>query len=350
MEKGARLGEYLLEESLGRGGFCEVWRGRHIMLGDIVALKVAVDEGMAEFLRREGLLQHRLEHKNIVRVLGGDVSSQPPYIVTEYISGGSLRAVLRKRGRLTQEETLRIIADVAEGLAFAHASGVVHCDVKPENILLDETGVAKVADFGFWRFYKERNGHERLALSLLSTEEVVGGTLEYMSPEQRRGEEPSPSDDVYSLGVVLFECLTGRLPAPGDAISDFVNVGENFEEAFARTYVRRHKRLADMRSFLNVLRAHIWGEDERRRTHCGIFVEEGGKEPPKDVADGVKAAVRFLRGMGADVGEESLRSYHRRGDVMELLFSERLGVVEFLYTISVKEGEVVGYNKKRRRR
>ena len=349
VEKGQRLGEYLLEGLLGRGGFCEVWRARHVMLGDVVAVKVATDEQMADFLRREGLAQRALEHPNIVRVLGGDTDAHPPYLVTEFMAGGSLRALLRRRRKLPQDETARIIKDVAAALQFAHQRGIVHRDVKPENILLDGEGKAKVADFGFWRFFEKQKDNRHLALSLLSTEEVMGGTLEYMSPEQRRGEEPTPADDVYALGVVLFECLTGRLPAPGDRIADFVDVGENFETAFSGAFVRREKRFSDVKSFLNALFSSPWRTEEHHARRS-IFVEEEKESPPAVRQDAVKVALRFLRHMGADVREECLRGRRRRGDVLELVFSERLGVVEFLYTVCVKDGEVVGYNRRKRRR
>jgi len=350
VDRGSRLGEYILEEKVGEGGFCEVWRGRHVMLGNVVALKVATDEGMADFLRREGALQHRLEHSNIVRVLGGDVESHPPYLVTEFMEGGSLRRLLKEQGRLQPEEAIRVVADVATALQFAHQKGVVHRDVKPENILFDANGTAKVADFGFWRFFEARRTHSSLALSFLSTEDVVGGTLEYMSPEQRRGEPPAPSDDVYSLGVVLFECLTGRLPAPGDRVSDFVDVGEEVDAAFAGAYVRRQKRFQDIPSFINALRIKTWHSSSKPRRHRIFADDEKGGTLPKDVRQAMKTALRFLRSVGGSVDESDLRSFQRRGDTLLLLFSERLGLVEFLYSVSVKNGEVVEYIRRRRRR
>ncbi len=350
MEKGSKLGEYVLEEKVGEGGFCEVWRGRHVMLGEVVALKVATDEKMADFLRREGTLQHRLEHNNIVRVLGGDVESHPPYLVTEFMEGGSLRKLLKERGRLQPDEAIRVVADVAAGLQFAHQKGVVHRDVKPENILFDGDGTAKVGDFGFWRFFEEQRTHRNLSLSFLSTQEVVGGTLEYMSPEQRRGEPPAPADDVYSLGVVLFECLTGRLPAPGDKISDFVEVGEEVDAAFAGAFVRRQKRFRDIASFINALRTKTWRSPSKPKHHRIFAEEEKSKTLPKDVEEATKVAVGFLRNVGGDVDESDLRSFQRRGDTLVLLISERLGAVEFLYTVSVKKGEVVEYKRRRRRR
>ena len=350
MEKGSRLGEYVLEEKIGEGGFCEVWRGRHVMLGGIVALKVATDEEMADFLRREGTLQHRLEHNNIVRVLGGDVESHPPYLVVEFMEGGSLRKLLKERGKLQPNEAIRVVSDVAAGLQFAHQNGVVHRDVKPENILFDRGGTAKVGDFGFWRFFEEQRTRRNLALSLLSTQEVVGGTLEYMSPEQRRGEPPAPADDVYSLGVVLFECLTGRLPAPGDKVSDFVEVAEEIDAAFTGAYVRRQKRFQDIASFINALHTKTWHSASKPKRHHIFAEEQKGGTLPKDVEKATKVAVRFLRNVGGDVDESDLRSFQRRGDTLVLLLSERLGVVEFLYTVSVKKEEVVEYKRRRRRR
>jgi len=259
MEAGGRVGEYVLKEKVGSGGFAEVWRAEHIEFPDkMVAVKIPTDAAYREYLRREGVAQNKLAHKNIVEILGGDTNAEPPYLLMEYVPCGSLRRLLREGGRVPFKRAMEIFGDVVEALQFAHSRGAVHCDIKPENILLAPDGTAKLSDFGLWRFKEDLARRTGLSISFLTDEQPKGGTVEYMSPEQRRGEEVAPSDDVYSLGVVLFEMLTGRLPAPGDKVSDFADVPLWADELFQRCYVRREKRLADgaaVRAFLDAVRS-----------------------------------------------------------------------------------------------
>ena len=347
MERGERVGEYVLEGMAGRGAFAEVWRARHAVLSDrVVAVKVATDAAFAEYLRREGLAQHSLEHPRIVTVFGGDVACERPYLVMEYMEGGSLRRRLKERGRLSEREALEVIRDVSEALRFAHGKGVVHCDLKPGNVLLDGDGGAKLGDFGLWRFKCEAARTGELSLSLVSVADVVGGTLEYASPEVRRGAEPEPCDDVYSLGVMLFETVTGRLPSPGDEVSDFVTVGYGVEEAFARTYVRREKRLSDVASFVRLL--GVRRPREAARVRGAPFVEKD-EEPERspDEAAAVATALAFLRRQGVRLGEEDCVTHTRSGDGVTLVFRDALGMVEYRYTLRVKDGEVEEFSQRR---
>ncbi|MCX7703728.1 MAG: serine/threonine protein kinase [Planctomycetota bacterium] len=249
MERGDRVGEYVLKEKIGEGGFAVVWRAEHIEFPEkVVAIKIPTEPSYREYLRREGYAQYKLHHNNIVEVLGGDTGAEPPYLVMEYMRGGSLRSILKRQRRLCLERAIKIFEDVLSALSFAHSKGAVHCDIKPENILIDENGNAKLGDFGLWRFKEEIARKTGISISFLSDEQPRGGTVEYMSPEQRRGEKVTPSDDVYSLGVVLFEMLTGRLPAPNDRVSDFVSVPEWVDTLFERCFVRRERRFQDVAS------------------------------------------------------------------------------------------------------
>jgi serine/threonine protein kinase len=128
------------------------------------------------------------------------------YIVLEWVEGTDLKKLLRQRGPLAIDESLRIAQQISEGLSHVHKAGLVHCDVKPQNVLLTSSGRAKLADFGVARLLSDK--HRR-------PPEIAWATPQYFSPEQAAGENPSPASDVYSLGVVLFEMLSGRLPFPG---------------------------------------------------------------------------------------------------------------------------------------
>lgn len=256
MKAGSRVGEYVLRERVGVGGFAEVWLAEHIEFSDkVVAVKIPTDAAYREYLRREGAAQHKLVHKNIIAILGGDTSADTPYLLMEYAPCGSLRKLLKEGGRLPFKRAMEIFMDILEALDYAHSKGAIHCDIKPENILLDADGNAKLSDFGLWQFKEDIARKTGLSVSFLTDEQPKGGTLEYMSPEQRRGEKVVPNDDIYSLSIVFFEMLTGRLPAPGDKVSDFVEVPFWVDELFRRCYVRRQKRLPDTAS----VRAFIEG-------------------------------------------------------------------------------------------
>ena len=214
---GTRVSEYVLEERIGDGGFGEVWRARHRLWADhVVAVKFATSEEFVRQLRNEGVLQRQLQHPGIARVLGVDVSCERPYVLSEFVPGGSLRELLRRRGRLPAGEALELLRQILDALRHAHERGVLHLDIKPENILLTADGRTKIADFGLAR---PLSGSDSLAISgKLATEKSVTGTLPYLAPEQRSGNggaargKLDARTDLYALGVVLFEMLTGALP------------------------------------------------------------------------------------------------------------------------------------------
>jgi tetratricopeptide (TPR) repeat protein len=205
---------YAIEAEVGRGGMGVVYRARDRTLGRVVALKV-LRAGPADLRARDRFLREaraagRVEHDHIVRVYGtSDPSDAVPYLAMEYLAGASLAARLREQGRLAPHEAAHIAAQVAHGLAAAHAAGLVHRDVKPDNVLFDSsTGRAKVGDFGLARLAAE-------AVELTG-DGAVAGTPAYLSPEQARGDrEVGPLVDVYALGVTLYECLAGEPPFRG---------------------------------------------------------------------------------------------------------------------------------------
>ena len=205
-------GRYAVTARIAHGGMATVYLAMDTRLDRQVALKVmhaelARDE---EFVRRfigEAKSVARLSHQNVVAVF--DQGSDGPflYLAMEYVPGRTLKEMLRERGRFTPAAALDIMAGVLDGLAAAHASGIVHRDVKPENVLLTADGRLKVADFGLARA-QAAAAHTRAGLLI--------GTVAYLPPEQVTGDSTGPRSDVYSAGVVLFELLTGRQPFTGD--------------------------------------------------------------------------------------------------------------------------------------
>jgi Tol biopolymer transport system component len=202
---------YRLLRQLGRGGFGFVYLARDALLDEEVAIKELIpalvgDETMLKRFLAEAKATMRLTHKRIVRTHNVFHEGGNYYIVMEYMAGGSLEDRLREQGPLPVDEALRIATEVCEGLACAHGEGVVHCDLKPHNILFDAAGEAKVADFGIAHV-----SGEMLSRSWMTPAGFVAGTLPYMSPEQADGVRDDPRLDVYALGAVLYRMLTGRV-------------------------------------------------------------------------------------------------------------------------------------------
>jgi eukaryotic-like serine/threonine-protein kinase len=205
-------GRYAVTARIAHGGMATVYQATDMRLDREVALKVmhaelARDE---EFVRRfigEAKSVARLSHQNVVAVFDQGADGPFLYLAMEYVPGRTLKALLRDSGRFPPATALEIMAGVLDGLAAAHASGIVHRDVKPENVLVTADGRIKVADFGLARALSAA-GHTRAGLLI--------GTVAYVPPEQVTGGTTGPRGDVYSAGVMLFELLTGRLPFSGD--------------------------------------------------------------------------------------------------------------------------------------
>jgi eukaryotic-like serine/threonine-protein kinase len=197
-------GRYRLDELLGRGGMSEVWAATDLELGRRVALKLlAPNEDNARF-EREARAFAALGHPNVTQLYDYGESDGRPFMVLEYLAGGSLEELLRTSGALEDADTHRIASEIAAGLAHAHDRGVVHRDLKPSNVLFDEEGRAKLADFGIARM--------AVGEGTLTEAGTVLGTAAYISPEQAAGLPATPASDVYSFGVLLFRMLTGTLP------------------------------------------------------------------------------------------------------------------------------------------
>ncbi|MFN8383719.1 MAG: protein kinase [Anaerolineales bacterium] len=210
MTEGALLNDrYQLLEKLGSGGMADVYRSRDLMLDRYVAIKVLRKDfsNNPEFqnqFKLEARAAANLSHPNIVTVHDFGFADNLLYIVMEYIPGKDLKQLIRDKGRFSVQDGIPLLVQACAGIGYAHRAGLVHCDVKPHNMLVSNDGRLKVTDFGIAR-----------ALASIATTErtdVVWGSPLYFAPEQAAGEPPSPASDVYSLGVVMYELLSGTPP------------------------------------------------------------------------------------------------------------------------------------------
>ena len=209
---GETFGAYRILEPLGRGGMASVYKGYEAALDRYVALKVLPgeflhDETFAERFRREAKVVARLEHPNIIPIHAFGIEGGIPWMAMRLISGGPLSSLLRG-DRLTHERIISILQGVADALDYAHGKGVVHRDVKPQNILLDEAERVYLADFGIAKMVEGSGA--------LTQTGMITGTPQYMAPEQATGQPVDQRVDIYALGVVAYEMLTGRVPFAAD--------------------------------------------------------------------------------------------------------------------------------------
>jgi eukaryotic-like serine/threonine-protein kinase len=226
---GQRLGQYEIRELLGEGGMGQVYLARDVKLGRLVALKTlrAAYCSNPERVRRfqqEAYAASALNHPNILTIYEVDHDNELDFIVTEFIKGQTLRALL-KAGGMTIGQVLDFVIQVGKALEAAHAAGIVHRDIKPENLMQRTDGYVKVLDFGLAKLTESQDADtgDRKPFSLFSTRPgVVMGTATYMSPEQARGFEVDRRTDIFSLGIVLYEMLTGRVPFEGQTASDVI--------------------------------------------------------------------------------------------------------------------------------
>lgn len=189
-----------------------VFRGHDLLLDRPVAIKALREPYAGDLAFRERFLEEaraaaRLDHLNIVQIYDVGIDHDQPYLVMELVEGEDLKASIRRRAPFSIPEALDVASQISAGVGSAHDAGLVHCDIKPQNVLVTPKGVVKVTDFGIARAFQEENApapHEK--------EKIIWGSPHYLSPEQARGERPTPASDVYSIGIILYEMLTGVPP------------------------------------------------------------------------------------------------------------------------------------------
>ncbi|HEX3392657.1 MAG TPA: Stk1 family PASTA domain-containing Ser/Thr kinase [Solirubrobacteraceae bacterium] len=213
VESGTVLdGRYRVISRLGSGGMADVYLAQDTLLGRQVALKLlhhrfSQDQEFVERFRREASSAAGLSHPNVVSVFDRGEWDDTYYIAMEYLPGRSLKAVLREHGPLSPEDAIDITIQILLALRFAHKRGIIHRDIKPHNVILDEEGRAKVTDFGI----------ARAGASDMTMTGSIMGTAQYLSPEQAQGYAVSEASDIYAVGVVLYELLTGSVPFEGES-------------------------------------------------------------------------------------------------------------------------------------
>ena len=217
--KGTKLGKYDVEEEIGRGGMGAVYRGYDPTLGRRVAIKVLAphlvwEKAFVERFVREAQAAAQIKHPNIVTIYDVGQEGSWHYFVMEYLEGETLTGTIQRRGQIPAQEALDILRQLAEALDYAHGRGLVHRDVKPSNVMMDATGHATLNDFGI---VQAAQG------SRLTATGTMIGTLEYMSPEQMQGVRVGPRSDQYSLGVVAYEMLTGRVPFKAESTAALIH-------------------------------------------------------------------------------------------------------------------------------
>jgi len=216
------LGErYELIEKIGSGGMADIYRALDHQLQREVAVKIlrdplAKDQSFQENLLHEARAAANLSHPNLVTIFDFGRDAGTLYIVMEYIAGTDLKTLIRRRKRLTPFEAVELMKKISDGVGYAHRAGLVHCDLKPQNILVTSDNKVKIADFGVSR-----------ALATIQPDEqsdIVWGSPQYFSPEQASGGAPSPASDVYSLGAILYEMITGQPPFAADSAADLARL------------------------------------------------------------------------------------------------------------------------------
>src|ERR671933_957657 len=247
-------GRYRLDARWGAGGMATVYRAFDATLERPVAVKlmhreIPSDSAELERFRREARAVARLSHPHIVQVIDAGEDEGRPYIVFEYVEGETLKERIRRMGRLPIDEALAYAIEIARALGCAHSHHIVHRDVKPQNVLIDSEGSAKVTDFGIARTLDQEG---------LTADGRVLGTTDYVSPEQALGHAVTGQSDLYSLGIVLFEMLTGDVPFKGE--NQVAVAMKHVREELPDVQVRRPETSAALASVLDRMTAKELGQ------------------------------------------------------------------------------------------
>ncbi len=278
MLSGTKLGRYEISRQIGVGGMGEVFLAHDSQLDRDVALKVLLpefccDTERVQRFKLEAKAASALNHPNIITIHEIDETDDKLFIATEFVDGATLREKIEK-GELTFLDSIRIAEQVADALSAAHQAHIIHRDIKPENIMMRRDGYVKILDFGLAKPTHHQSGAEDKTIQMVKTQPgIVMGSVRYMSPEQARGKETDERTDVWSLGVVLYEMLTGVNPFEGETISDslaalihvepepLADVPEELHwiirKALKKNATERYQSIKDFALDLKDLRLHI---------------------------------------------------------------------------------------------
>ncbi len=318
LSSGTIVGHYKILRSIGAGGMGEVYLAEDASLERLVALKVllaeiAGDDERVRRFEREAKAASALNHPNILTVYEIGQFENQRFIVTEYIKGETLRARLQ-REPLDLRETLDVTLQIAHALNAAHSAGIVHRDIKPENVMLRDDSLAKVLDFGLAKLTEKKTEtsepEDATRAQVKTTPGMVMGTARYMSPEQARGKEIDARSDIWSLGVVLYEMLTGRTPFAGETTNDtiaailtkeFAPLDENTPHELQRIVRKALQKKADERYqtvkdfLLDVknLKRELEFSEELERSHIPSFAKSAhvSTAQPNENATAIHQAV-----------------------------------------------------------
>lgn len=205
--------KYLLDEFIGSGGMANVYKAKNVLSGEVVAIKILKDEFShdKELLRRfhrEAKATLHLKHENIVHAYDVGEYNDLPYIVFEYVEGHTIKELIEEKGKLSIEEATVLCSQILDALDEAHSIGIIHRDIKPQNVMVSLDGIAKLADFGIAR--------DVSASTITFEGKNILGSVHYISPEQARGDAVTIQSDIYSMGITLYEMLTGDVPFHGE--------------------------------------------------------------------------------------------------------------------------------------
>jgi len=276
---------YRLSERIDEGGAGEVWAARDERLGRDVAIKILgakADEAFRERFSDEARRAAAVLHPNVVTVFDEGRDGADAFMVMELVRGRTLRDVVADRGPLRPHESARIVAQIAAALDAAHEAGVIHCDVKPANVIVDQQGTAKLTDFGIARAARGPREHELI------------GTARYIAPERIEGKAPTERSDVYSLGLVAYELLAGRPPNAEMETEDLLRVRLDGHAPSLRS-----ARVGISEAIDGVVARALAHDPQDRYASAGAFARELLAASQRDDATGVLPPVtRPLRGAG----------------------------------------------------
>ena len=343
--KGQKINDrYQIIKSIGEGGMANVYLAYDTILDRNVAVKVlrgdlATDEKFVRRFQREALSASSLSHPNIVEVYDVGEDNGQYYIVMEYIEGCQLKQLLKKRGRLTLSEVIDIMLQITDGLSVAHDAYIIHRDIKPQNIMILDSGLVKITDFG-------------IAMAMNSTQltqtNSVMGSVHYLPPEQANGKGSTLQSDIYSMGILMYELLTGELPYKGDNAVEialkhlkekipsvrekFPEIPQSVENIIIKATAKNPKnRYADARSMNEDLRTCL---DDKRANEPKIvlpYPEFDEERKPKNTSKSPSKNDGIVK----EIKAEEVENTKRDNKVLITLFAVFTGIILVITSIIV---------------